>query len=216
VTERGVPESDREQFAVVPVPASSAVVADHGPPTPAARARAESARSTAGEDITKSAVAENFAAPPPVPAPEPKAAAPDDRHAEALAGPGEGRAAGAAAMADEASARDSSREDERPARRKSNCEAERAHYDEVAADPAQANGAKWALARCYDASGRVEQARSSYTALLTVPSYAERAKKALDDLATSEAQPRAGTRARATAKPARPAAAAPPAATESQ
>jgi hypothetical protein len=207
VTERGVPESDREQFAVVPVPAPSAAV-DLGPSRPALRAREPAARAAAGaDDKAKSSVAENFAAPPPAPAGQ----AAEGRTAEASAAPGDGHGSGAIALTEDPSERELARDDERPARRKSNCESERARYDEAAADPSLANDAKWALARCYDATGRVEQARSSYTALLTVPSYQERAKKALDVLSASQAQPRAGTKA--AAKAAKPAAAA-PAATE--
>lgn len=209
VTERGVPESDREQFAVLPVPAAaSATVAELDQPKPAPRAKGEATRSSAPEEKAKSAIAENFAAAPPPAGPAPA----EGRFADAPSAGGDGRGSGAVALAEEAEKRDLARDDERPARRKSTCEAERAHYDEVAADPALANEAKWALARCYDATGRVEQARSSYTALLTVPSYADRAKKALDVLTSSPLQPRAG--AKATAKPASPAAAA-PAATES-
>ena len=207
VTERGVPESDRE-FAVVPVPAAPPA-ADLGPSKPQPRAKDLSARGfTGGEDKAKSPAAGNFAAPPPAPAgPAPA----EDRVAEASGAPGDGRGSGSVELTEERPERELTRDDERPARRKSNCEAERARYDEVAADPSQANEAKWALARCYDASGRVEQARSSYTALLTEPSFQERARKALDVLAASQAQPRAGTKA--AAKAAKPAAAA-PAATE--
>jgi hypothetical protein len=205
VTERGVPESDREQFAVVPVPAPSAV-AELGPPKPMPRAREPAARAAAGTDEKTKSPAADFAAPPPAPA---GPAATEDRVAEASSAPGRG--SGAVSLAEEPSERELARDDERPARRKSNCEAERAHYDEVAADPSLANDAKWALARCYDASGRIEQARSSYTALLTVPSYQERAKKALDVLSASQTQPRAGTKA--ATKAAKPAEAA-PAATE--
>jgi hypothetical protein len=210
VTERGVPESDKE-FAVVPVPAPSAAIADLGPAKPTSRAREQAARAaTGGEDKAKSPATEGFAAPPPAPAGQAPA---EERVAEASSGPGDGRGSGAVALAEEPSERELARDDERPAKRKSNCEAERARYDEVAADPSLANDAKWTLARCYDATGRVEQARSSYTALLTVPSFQERARKALDVLTASQTQPRAGTKA--AAKAAKPAAAA-PAATDSQ
>lgn len=210
VTERGVPESDKE-FAVVPVPAASTAISDLGPAKPAPRAREPIARAApGGEDKAKSPATESFAAEPP-PAPTGQAPA-EDRYAEASSG--DGRGSGAVALAEEPAARELARDDERPAKRKSNCEAERAHYDEVAADPSSANDAKWALARCYDSTGRVEQARSSYTALLTVPSYQERARKALDVLVASQTKTSGG--AKAAAKASRPAAAAAPAASESQ
>src|SRR4029453_12228565 len=115
------------------------------------------------------------------PAPEPAATeAPEARFAEAAKeAPGDGRGA-AAGPGQDMDLGELARDDERPAKRKTNCETERAKYDDMAAhDSSGVNDAKWELARCYDASGRVEQARSSYTALLTVPSYSERARKAL-------------------------------------
>jgi tetratricopeptide (TPR) repeat protein len=45
-----------------------------------------------------------------------------------------------------------------------------------------AHEASWQLADCYRAKGRVEPARREYLRLLTVDSYAERARAALDDL----------------------------------
>lgn len=206
VTERGVPESDREQVTVVPVPAPSTAVAELSPPRPSPRARAEFPRAPGAEDKAKAPTADNAfaAAPPPA-----GSQASDERLAEAAptAEESRGAASGAGASLD-GFAKELGRDDEqRPARRKSNCEAERAHYDEVIGDPDASNEAKWQLARCYDASGKVEQARMAYGALLTVPSYQERAKRALDILNTP--QPRAAAKAAA-----KPATATPPAATE--
>jgi hypothetical protein len=164
------------------------------------------------DEKAKAPAAENFAAAPP---PEPAASGmPEARYAEATGAPGEGRSAGAPAAADEAELGALARDDEqRPAKRKTNCEAERAKYDDLAAhDSPGVNDAKWELARCYDASGRVDQARSAYTALLMAPSYSERAKRALDQLPRARAAaPASPAKAGAAAKPA---AASPPAATQ--
>lgn len=211
VTERGVPESDREQVAVVPVPAASATSeAELGPSKPAPRTRGEASRLAGADEKAKAPIGENAA--PPAAADKMARTAPEPRAAEATGAPGDGRGAGLSAMND-TELSEGARDEERPARRASTCEAERAKYDDLAAHDAEGvNDAKWELARCYDASGRLEQARSSYTALLTVPSYSERAKKALDLLA----QPRA--RSSGPAAPAKastkPATASPPAATQ--
>jgi hypothetical protein len=205
VTERGVPESDREQVAVVPAPAASAV-AELEPPRPApARARSEGRAATPGADekAKSAAPADEIAAAPAGAADQ----APENPYAGAGAAHGAlGEASGD--LRDSESKKELARDDERPARRASTCEAERARYDEAAArDPSTANDAKWDLARCYDATGRTEQARSSYTALLTVPSYADRARKALDVLSVPQAHATRAAAAKAAAKP--PAAASP-------
>src|SRR5204863_5161124 len=54
VTERGVPESDKEQVTIIQVPAASAPVAEAVPPRPAPRAKAESARASGAEEKAKS------------------------------------------------------------------------------------------------------------------------------------------------------------------
>src|SRR6185436_12660293 len=72
ITERGVPESDREQFTVLPVPAQSATpLVELNPPKAAPRAKAEGmARSSpGGDDKAKAPMVENFAPPPPAPEP---------------------------------------------------------------------------------------------------------------------------------------------------
>lgn len=220
VTERGVPESDREQVAVVSQGAASAApdlgLARAAPAAPRGRGEAHAA----GDEKARSA-----------PLAEEPAAAPAGAADQASGN----RASGDVVARDDAYGsetkktgedldnEDLAREDQRPARHSSSCETERARYDDVAAhDPASANDAKWALARCYDASGRIEQARTAYTALLTVPSYADRARKALDLLqsplpqyrAAGKAAAAAGAPAAAKAAPAKPAAP-PPAATQS-
>jgi hypothetical protein len=48
-----------------------------------------------------------------------------------------------------------------------------------AASQIERNRARWGAAECYARLGRVESARKTYTALLTAPAYADRARAAL-------------------------------------
>lgn len=207
VTERGVPESDKEGVTLAPVPEAPAPVARAEEPAPARaaprasraqesflRGESEEAKKGAGP-VPKAAFdapRDDLAAAAPPPAAQPL---PDPYGGMEGAG-----TAGAAAPAEKA-------KDEEARRRAGPCqdlEEELAR----AASPIEANRARWQLAECFSSVGQNEHAVRSYRALLGVPAYAERARRALATLTESApASPPAAVRA-APAKPASPAASA--------
>lgn len=184
VTERGVPESERETVAVVPAP-SALPAAPAEAPSPAQHA----ARARAGGDAPR-------AEPPPAD----KIARADTRAAArsatgaSLDGYDEGMGAAAAPMAQAAPAPAApAREAADLATEKkaatspavSGCAASLPHYEEVRANPTSPSAgyaATWAAAECYREQGSYERARSAYTSLLGVPAYDEQARRALADL----------------------------------
>jgi hypothetical protein len=209
VTERGVPESDKESVSVVPAPAAAAPagpeMAEPAPPRPAGRTHAADAPARAEAPADEAAKA-----PPPQHeaeddriaakksadfAPEPPAAAGAAGPPAALSGSGLGAAAREGKS--EANAATSA----------GGCTALVPHYEDVAAhDPSSAarDAARFALAECYAELGQIGRARTAYTTLLDVAAYAERARKALANLPEPVAAPPA--RAAAPAEPAKPAA----------
>jgi len=203
VTERGVPESDKESVALVPVPeAPPAPVAraQEGTATPrASRARSEGYRGDGMDDARKGAAPKSAAEPrreddlaaaaPPPPPLQPAPASAD----EAFGGAAVGRASG---PYDQPAKEEEAKKKQGPC---SDIEEELAR----AASPIEANRARWSLAECFSSVGQNEQARRSYKALLSAPAYAERARRALATLSEPSTSPPA---AAAPAKPSAPAA----------
>jgi hypothetical protein len=232
VTERGVPESDKES---VTVPVSPAPVArdDFRPGLPAAEAPRPAARGRA-----EAPKAEFAPSPPPAVAhaeksahgiaePEPAAtqaadlpsldeapmAAAEDLGASA-GGPSAGTAAAGAGKGDDGTAGASA-----------GCESDLPRYEAILAAPANSSAeavsaARAAAAECYRRLGRIEKARVAYQLLLKDPRYAEDARRALSNLPETNSKvaegtaPRTEAARRATRPPAKAAAkqAAPPAA----
>jgi hypothetical protein len=207
VTERGVPESDKEGVTLAPVPEAPSPVAraDAAPPArPTRRAAGATDTSPAEpEEAKRSAPAKPAAEAPRddlAAAPPPPAQAFPGSDDEAFGGVLEGAASGASA----GSAEKSKKGEAEAQPRTGPCqdlESELAR----AASPIEANRARWALAECFSSVGQNEQARSSYKALLGAPAYAERARRALATLAESApAGPAASARAAPATKPATP------------
>ena len=208
VTERGVPESDKEGVTLSPVPEAPAPVARADEPAPLRslpRGRAADGFRAEPEEARKSAPAAKQAAAQPrddVPA-----AAPAPPGAALDFGAEEGLASGAAAPAEEKAKKGEG------APRSGPCEDLEGELAR-AASPIEANRARWSLAECFSSVGQNEQARSSYRALLGAPAYAERARRALATLAESApAGPAASANVRASA-PAKPQATTKPATAE--
>ncbi len=202
VTERGVPESDKESVAL-PVPQPEA-------PSPAldeARATPETHAASRARDVGKAETTAEKDSPAdrePVPAApangvesahERGTGSMDELGAFAGAPPAAaspaGRAAGA--IADDAPAIPSAKKDKAGAADDdSGCAAALPHYESVAAappSPAAGNAARFAAADCYARLGRLAKARAVYAALLAVPDYAARARRALDDLSPEAPAP---------------------------
>jgi hypothetical protein len=215
VTERGVPESDKESVTVVPVtPAPPVAMNEPRADQPVEQPRASRARAEAPK--TEFAPAPHAAA---TEAPSPAAAAPAPAEVATLDGvnadPGDDLgaasqgagavAAGPAGKADESSATGSS---------SAGCETDLPHYESIMAAPAATsaaalNAARYAAAQCYARLGRTEAARRTYRVLLTDPTYADASRRALNVLPESNSRV-AEAAPRATAKPpAKPAAAKP-------
>jgi hypothetical protein len=216
VTERGVPESDKEGVALVPVPEAPVAAAPReGSPSRglAAKKSADGFRGdvpSPGEEARKGGAMA-------------RAAPADRRDYPAAAVPAEpfpgasnqmddlgavGRAAsGAGAFADKDEA--SSEPAGGPC---ASLEQELAR----AASPIESNRARWAVAECYSSVGQNEQARRAYKALLGAPTYAERARRALATLSEPAASSAPVAAAPAAPPPpaAQPKAAAPRAATK--
>jgi hypothetical protein len=220
VTERGVPESDKEAVAVVPAPATPAPPRgeESAAARPAARARAVEQRPSdladdkmAGlEEAARSGATHgaDFGAP----AAKRASPAKDELGAEGAANEpsaAEGRTTGAGSGAE--ALKDDEASTDR-AKRKDECEITLPRYlDQLAraASPLEANRARWGAAECYARLGQVDSARRAYTALLGARAYAERGGIALPAL---PAEPAATAVA---AAPAPAAKAAPPAASTS-
>lgn len=233
VTERGVPESDKEVVAVVPAPGAPALPrGEEGlSARPAGRARTEAPRPADMPDEKVADLAEpkrstasgGLALGGPA-APE---AAPAARDA-LLNGAGTlddayGQGAGTGLAEAEASGGADKGKEEKadPAKRRDECEITLPRYEAAlarAASPIEANRARWGAAECYARLGRVTSARRAYTALLGARAYADRARSALLSLppepaATATNGPFAAAPPeppKAAAKPASPAAGATP------
>jgi len=225
VTERGVPESDKEATAVVPVPEPLAPAPPEGALASRAGARARTERDDAPADKARAAeeqldrkdenamggadeLAEKRAAPTRAFAPPPDTMQLSDGMGESVHGATAGGSAPPGAGGPPSGG----------------CADDLSHYEDVARtdpSPAAANAARWAAAGCYVALGRIGRARSAYTSLLGAPGYAERAREALAALppeavaqaAASAAPPAAAPAAKAKASTAP---ASPPAAEPSQ
>lgn len=224
VTERGVPESEKEAVTVVPLnepppaPSAAAPAIAETPARVAMKSRADAphddlaerearpASPTAGADLDRRAAKGSM---------EESELAKRDTPTHAFAAPppvadesgpagasADGLGAGSAAMAGGAATTTGG------SNAAGGCGHDLAHYEDVAVrDPSAAarNAARFAAAACYAALGRVDRARISYTALLAVPTYSARARQALDALS-----PPAATDAPAAAAPAKPSASAAP------
>jgi hypothetical protein len=213
VTERGVPESDKEGVALVPVPEAPApariqdgTLARSGGGN--GRSRAADTRDLSEEASKKGAVAKSapmpaerreYPEPSPVTPPQafPGAASDGDEYG----GVGAAQASRGAGAGPYDDAKD--KEDAPVVGPCGSIEQELAR----SSSPIETNRARWALAECYASLGRNEQARSAYKALLGVPAYTERARRALATLAEPNAN--ASTPV-AAAKPASPKPAASP------
>lgn len=210
VTERGVPESERDTVALVPVPEPAPSPKGEAPgaaPRSAARARAAEpslaegplerreapARDVARDDLAalEGATSGAFA---PAPAGKAAALAPAETELD-MARPAPAPAGAPAAPG---------------------CADALPRYEEIRASPPSDDAgreATWAAAECYRNLGRIAEARAAYGTLLTAPAYADRARRALaalsEAVAASEkkAQPRAGDATTGKAKsPAKPSA----------
>jgi hypothetical protein len=229
VTERGVPESDKES---VTVPVSPAPVArdDFRPglpaeaPRPAARGRAEAPK------------AEFAPSPPPAVAqaeksahgnaePEPAATQAADMPSLDEAPMAAAEGFGASAGGPSAGAAGAGKGDDSIAGASAGCESDLPRYEAILAAPANSSAeamsaARAAAAECYRRLGRIEKARVAYQLLLKDPRYADDARRALSNLPETNSKvadgtaPRTEAARRATRPPAKPAAkqAAPPAA----
>lgn len=232
VTERGVPESDKEVVAVVPASPAGGMptrgeeqaagrTASHARAVDSLRpADAPQEKVAEREEPRRSAPTQNFDLDSPVAA----------RGRPALDGLGSGApgsatdpyAEGAAAGASLAGADKKAKDDESataPAAVRDECEITLPRYEAAlarAASAMEANRARWGAAECYARLGRIESARRTYTALLGARAYADRARSALAALPPETAGTVAGPFAaappeapKAAAKPAAPAASAP-------
>jgi len=203
VTERGVPESDKESVAIVQVAPERPA-----PPSPNEEAPADRRRSVPRAE--REALPQSLGAKEGPPMAPPAAASPtgDEAAAEgALAGRRARSAApnaGAGAGVGEPNA--SKSEEARSA-----CRAELERYEALAGGASSGRSeAAWSAAQCYLQEGRTSRARETYRSLLGDPAYSDRARMALSRM--SEGMPRADVKAaaKATAE-ARPGAAPPPA-----
>jgi hypothetical protein len=219
VTERGVPESEKDSVTVVPVPRAAPPPAAEPLPAPApeqprvaARARADEAKGERASGprpaATQAEKASAFAAAPPPPVNQPTPG--DDLGAglaaDEFAAPSEAPAAGAGAAAKTdqegtpgASASGSS---------SAGCDADLPRYEAILAAPgahsaAELDAARFAAAQCYQRLGRVDAARRSYRLLVNNATYGEAARRALSIL--PESTSRVAESAPASPPPAKPA-----------
>jgi hypothetical protein len=235
VTERGVPESDKEVVAVVPAPPSGGMPTRGEEQTTAhaaARGRAADAlrapeapqeKLAEREEPRRSAPAQNLDLDSPLAAKGQPA-----RDGVGSGAPGfaadpyaEGALAGASAGGSDKKAKDDESATA-PAGVRDECEITLPRYEAAlarAASAIEANRARWGAAECYARLGRIENARRTYTALLGARAYADRARSALNALppepsATTTAGPFAAAppeaAPKAAAKPAAPSASAAP------
>jgi hypothetical protein len=223
VTERGVPESEKDSVTVVPVPREAPPAAAPLPapaaeqPRVAARGRADAPKGDiAGGPRPAAPQAEKapaFAAPPP---PENQPAPGDDLGAGLAANDpaaAEAPGAGASAKTDEegnatASASGSS---------SAGCDADLPRYEAILAAPGahsttELDAARFAAAQCYQRLGRIDAARRSYRLLVNNATYGEAARRALSILPegnNSKVAESAPASPPAAAKPSKPAASKP-------
>lgn len=201
VTERGVPESERESVTVVPTPSVAAAPAETPSPAPhAARSRAAADAPHAEPAPEKMARTETRGAAAPA------ARTPSHALDESAAGAGVPMAAAAAEPSRVNEAADVAMAQKKAAdRAPSGCTEALPQYEEIRANPPSASAghaATWAAAECYRELGSYERARSAYQSLLGVSEYADSAKRALADLPAPVATKRAAkSPAAATAKP---------------
>jgi hypothetical protein len=228
VTERGVPESDKESVTVPVSPAPPAPAelraetpteaprqargrmdapkAEFAPSPPAAVAQAEKTPQGSTEAEPASPAAADM------PSLDEAPLAQADGLGAAASGPSGGVAAGA-------------KDDDGTTGAAAGCESDLPRYEAIMAAPSNSSAealgaARAAAAECYRRLGRVEKARLAYQLLLKDPKYADDARRALSNLpetnsrvaeSTSHAEPsRRAARppAKAAAKPAAPPAAA--------
>jgi len=189
VTERGVPESERETVAVVPVPAPEPNRGETSQAAPRALARsraAEAPRSDTPEDKSLSAAEREKM---PV-GRDPQGFDRATGAAALGAAPAEAPAAGAGLSDEAAPPLDDARR-EAPAGPAKGCASTLPHYEEVRESPpspAAGYAATWVVAQCYRELGETQRARSAFEALLQAPEYAERAKQALAELPSPVAE----------------------------
>ncbi|HEX7671479.1 MAG TPA: hypothetical protein VF395_17925 [Polyangiaceae bacterium] len=234
VTERGVPESDKEVVAVVPAPPggdmptrgeeqAAARTASHGRATDAVRpSDAPQEKPAEREEPRRSAPARNLDL-------DSRLAAKGQPTLDGLGSGAPGSAAdpyaeGASAGATLGGSDKKAKDDESaaaPAAVRDECEITLPRYEAAlarAASAIEANRARWGAAECYARLGRIESARKTYTALLGARAYADRARSALNALPPEPPATAAGPFAaappqaapKAAAKPAAPSASAAP------
>jgi hypothetical protein len=238
VTERGVPESDKEGVAVVPAPAVAMPSRVEEPTAAHAPGRARAAEAprpsdpadmadmaeqkiTEREAARRSGGVGNVDLDGPT---APRAALAQDGLGSGAPGPmaepyREGASAGAPIRGADKKGKDDEGAAE-PAQHRDECEITLPRYEAAlarAASPIEANRARWGAAECYARLGRVESARRTYTALLNARAYADRARSALRALPPEPAATTEGPVAAAppeppktAAKPAAPSASAAP------
>ena len=225
VTERGVPESDKEGVAVVPAPAVAMPSRLEEPTAARAPGRARAAEAPRPSDLADPAdmadmaeqkIAEREAArlsggvgnvdlDGPT---APRAAPAEDGLGSGAPGPmaepyREGASAGAPIRGADKKGKDDEGTAE-PAQHRDECEITLPRYEAAlarAASPIEANRARWGAAECYARLGRVESARRTYTALLHARAYADRARSALRALPPEPAATTAGPFATAPPEP---------------
>ena len=236
VTERGVPENEGESVAIVPL----AEKPPHTDPPGAAQAHGaleEGSEAHRGRAKSESSPAPIARTDEPAPLPAPAASAGvaadltagpadggDTEYNEAMDAYRGGRFAEAERLFDDiargggTNAASASLLAAQSARSSTGCGSAAERFDQVNVRyPGShiGNEAAWQAADCYRALGQNERARRNYQALLAAPAYAERARRAMDELTVAENQIAARrTKAKAAAKaapPARPPAAAAPA-----
>lgn len=209
VTERGVPEAEREAVAAAPVPATGAASPMEAPsPSRAApRARADAPRAEAAEDKAEATRGQLPAEGAPG---EGDLAQPG--YGAALGDPGFAAPPSAAAGDLDVSRQKASRntagagvaqDDELDDTDPTGCRAALPRYEAQLAHPTSAtaaSAARFAAADCYARLGNVSRARRMYSELLSVPGYSDRAQRALALLGAP------GTRAEPAAEPTEPAA----------
>jgi hypothetical protein len=222
VTERGVPESDKEAVAVVPATATPAPPRGEEPAAarPPAHARAAEqpqpsdlaeGKKAASEEAARSGATNglDFGAPAAKrasPARDGLGAPGGTDEPSALEGRATGAGSGMEALKDDEDSAD-------PAKRRDECEITLPHYEDQlarAASPLEANRARWGAAECYARLGRVNSARRAYTALLGARAYADRARSALRALPPEPAATAVAAAPAPAAKAAPPAASAAP------
>ncbi|MEB2311558.1 MAG: hypothetical protein OZ921_03670 [Sorangiineae bacterium] len=227
VTERGVPESEREPVAIVPLPRTDGEDS-HGAPLEEKRARrergsaaSEEAREPEAEDRQPSASA-GAARDTIEPSASPDGAedAGPGAYEAAMAAYRTGRYAEATRSFDAIAAAGGSEAGSaalyaaRSLRNSAGCGAAAARFDDVGSryrGSAIGDEATWLAADCYRTLGQLERARRNYQLLLANGSYTDRARRALDTLdgrsddataARASERPRPAAAAAAAAKPA--------------